>query len=48
MNNQKGKAVAVQGSFRNTGFTTILLKYTCEKLALPGQSELRIKCTSLI
>ena len=36
MNNQKGKAVAVQGSFRNTGFTTILLKYTCEKLALAG------------
>lgn len=36
MNNQNRKAVALQGSFRNTGFTTILLKYTSEKLVSAG------------
>ena len=36
MSSQKGKAVALQGSFRNTGVTTTLLKYASEKLASVG------------
>ena len=36
MNNTKRKAVALQGSFRNAGYTTTLLKYVSEKLASEG------------
>ena len=36
MCNNKGKAVALQGSFRDKGFTTLLLKYASEKLVLAG------------